>query len=875
MSAVDQADWHAALPVLRAARARAVSMAKQGSPALDGQVSGRVPALPRTYVPPLRLWHLLDEAATETATLLVAPAGAGKTLGVAGWVEDRAGVDAPVRWLVASRETSPGDLRRAVGAVRPGPGPALRRAAPGLVVVDDAEHLRQGCLRTIDDLLDERPDGVRLIVLTRRELGVNLVVAQLVGALTVLRGEVLRVPDDDARTLVRMHAPDCPDEVVERIVDEAEGWCAALVLGARAVRARGPDAGRRTPVLGAEVSDLVARDVFAGLSPRERHLLLAIVHESVVTAATAARLANDPGAGELLERLEAAGLLVSREPLPAGGEVFRVHSVLADVVRRRFAAGGVDVARARSTIARAAGVDVESGDLVAGLRRATIGGGPPAAAAILDEHGLAMVLRGEGAQVRAAGRASSTALDDHPGARLALGLERSHAGDTVAAARHLAAVSAAPPGMADAADGAIARLLRARLGLEPVGPACEAGLAVLGEADAYGVGRHALLLSLVGEAQLWTGRLGAGEASLGAAAHAARGEGSVGLEGEVLAQLSIARYTRGRVADAARLADQAARLAPPTGERGAIAGAHALVALHSDPWSPAAERAWADPGPHLLARFWADVGAALGMALRGHVDTAGDVLAAPVELPEVPPTLAAARQTARLLVAVAADDEAALRDAGAQLSGLGADGEALLADGLLAVVRRDLRRGLDLLEDAVAVPMVPQPDALGLALVCAAQVAAALGEPASSGRHLARAVARAARQDDALPLVGWLGHVPPVHALLGRVVVPLSPWTAGVIAAARRAGSLHSLATRTTPTAADARRAATATPFPLTPRERDVLERLARGASYADMAADLVLSANTVKTHVASLYAKLGAGRRSEALATARANDLL
>ena len=61
----------------------------------------------------------------------------------------------------------------------------------------------------------------------------------------------------------------------------------------------------------------------------------------------------------------------------------------------------------------------------------------------------------------------------------------------------------------------------------------------------------------------------------------------------------------------------------------------------------------------------------------------------------------------------------------------------------------------------------------------------------------------------------------------------------------------------------------------LTPRERDVLDRLARGASYADIAADLVVSTNTVKTHMASLYGKLGAARRSEALATARTMELL
>ena len=114
-----------------------------------------------------------------------------------------------------------------------------------------------------------------------------------------------------------------------------------------------------------------------------------------------------------------------------------------------------------------------------------------------------------------------------------------------------------------------------------------------------------------------------------------------------------------------------------------------------------------------------------------------------------------------------------------------------------------------------------------------------------------------------------------MHAVLARVRPPAGSWSAGVLATARDAGSLHALVARTTPTANEARRAGRPVAPPLTQREREVLERLARGASYADIAADLVLSANTVKTHVASLYAKLGAGRRSDALATARTYDLL
>jgi DNA-binding NarL/FixJ family response regulator len=61
----------------------------------------------------------------------------------------------------------------------------------------------------------------------------------------------------------------------------------------------------------------------------------------------------------------------------------------------------------------------------------------------------------------------------------------------------------------------------------------------------------------------------------------------------------------------------------------------------------------------------------------------------------------------------------------------------------------------------------------------------------------------------------------------------------------------------------------------LSPRERDVLLELARGSTYADIAANLYLSENTVKTHVSSLYSKLAVNRRSDALAVARTLRLL
>jgi DNA-binding NarL/FixJ family response regulator len=61
----------------------------------------------------------------------------------------------------------------------------------------------------------------------------------------------------------------------------------------------------------------------------------------------------------------------------------------------------------------------------------------------------------------------------------------------------------------------------------------------------------------------------------------------------------------------------------------------------------------------------------------------------------------------------------------------------------------------------------------------------------------------------------------------------------------------------------------------LSPREREVLAELARGSTYADIAANLFVSENTVKTHVSGLYSKLAVSKRSEALAVARSHGLL
>lgn len=62
---------------------------------------------------------------------------------------------------------------------------------------------------------------------------------------------------------------------------------------------------------------------------------------------------------------------------------------------------------------------------------------------------------------------------------------------------------------------------------------------------------------------------------------------------------------------------------------------------------------------------------------------------------------------------------------------------------------------------------------------------------------------------------------------------------------------------------------------PLTDRETQVLQQLAKGKTYDYIAVDLSISRDTVKTHVKHIYEKLQVGNKSEALIKARKDHLV
>jgi DNA-binding CsgD family transcriptional regulator len=75
--------------------------------------------------------------------------------------------------------------------------------------------------------------------------------------------------------------------------------------------------------------------------------------------------------------------------------------------------------------------------------------------------------------------------------------------------------------------------------------------------------------------------------------------------------------------------------------------------------------------------------------------------------------------------------------------------------------------------------------------------------------------------------------------------------------------------------AAFARNEAAIRSLGLTPRECEILDLLASGESNKELARRLGISPNTVKTHVARLYEKLGVQRRVQAIEKARMLTLI
>ncbi|MGB0100824.1 MAG: LuxR C-terminal-related transcriptional regulator, partial [Nocardioides sp.] len=859
---------------------------------VDG--SDHLPRLPRAYVPRKRLWRHLESAADSAAVLVVGPGGAGKTLGVVGWLRE-SGRTEGAAWVRADSTWTP---ERLLPLLRP----------DRLVVVDDAHQLPLATIRALDARLDTAPESMRLLLISRWDLPFTRLTAELFGHFTVLRGELLRLDEDESTALVAAHVSTQPSEVARVIADRTQGWCGAVVMTARAVAtATDPVAlAQQYAAEGLAVADRVASEVFATLQPRQRHLLLCVSTEPVVTPRLAVHLTRDPQAGQALAELEATGLLVTRLPATEHPDAhdpdvahqprYAIHPLLAEVARRRIAAGGDDVQRATATVQRAVRLDVDRGVTADAFRRLIAIGDHLGAADLLATVGLTLLLRGEAAGVHAWATAHPSAVDLAPGSWFALAVERWFAGPVGRAQHWLDRILNDPMPVTTATDfqQAAARLMRAQLGLEPATIALEHALTLLGrderpEADALEV----WLRCEVAVVENWLGRLEDAAESFRTVLQVGRSRNLEALRVVALSHLAFTELLSGRESTARGVADEAIATATDRGQGWSAPYAHNRAVLVRDlalfvdaPAHDLSETISAtlngdaellvhagDP----LSRFWHRMRRARLELARGSLARAERALATPIETPALPEHLWAALVLERAFLAALAKDGAALAEAQELLQLRGLVGEAAYVAGLCADLRGDRRDAACAFETAADGARCTVPPIRAMALVGAAQLRHELDEAAPAGDLMHQAIIATEVRRNAMPFLGWTRHGTAVRVLLDQQARRhATPWTGELLGATR---TRSSIATHFGPTtAAPGERltvpAGTIAPV-LSPRERDVLHELARGSTYADIAANLFVSENTVKTHVSSLYGKLSVNRRSAALAAARTMHLL
>lgn len=852
------------------------------------KVAEHLPRLPRAYVPRPRLWSHLDEATDGSLTVLVGPAGSGKTLGVSGWLH-QPGHQRSVAWV---RGDATWTAERLI---------ALVRSSPGLVVVDDAHDLPLPSVRALDALLDTDPESMRMLLLSRWDLPFTRLAPELLGQYTALRGDLLRLDAAEETALVAAHVHTDAAEVARAIAPRTRGWCAAVVLTSRAVAAAPDplDAARRYAEGGVSVADRVASEVFASLQPRQRHLLLCVAGEPSVTPAVAVRLSHDPHADEVLAELESTGLLVTRLPAPVHadgttvdgtGEVrYAIHPLLTEVVRRRTAAGGVDVMRAAATVARAVQLDVARGETDGAFRRLVAVGDHAATAELLADHGPTLLLRGHGEGINAFALAHPSVVDVNPASWFTIALERWLVG-SISCARHWldrVVNDPLPDTTTSTLQIATAQLMRARLGLESIPASVGHAKRVLAD-EPSDVASPALpiLLAELAVSQNWLGDLDGASATLARALQLSRSRDLPALTALALSHVAFTEFMQGRESACIEVADEVIAtleelpmVAPYSTHR-----ARLVRELASFVDLPAAMNGLSEPiaefPPHAAdptTKFWARTRRSRLALAAGSVSAAERALDVPLEIPELPDHLATVLDLERAFLAALAGDQPSLSRLAQILTSRGAQPEAALVTGLRADLAGDRRTAVVRLEEAAAGATCQQPPVRALALVTAAQLRDGLRDEDAARDLLFEGLVATEVRRNAVPFLGWSRHGTPVGDLLARYsVTHPSAWMHEVTAGM---SGLSGISTFFSPTTAlpheRAQLPAGALAPTLSPRERDVLNELARGSTYADIAATLFVSENTVKTHVSSLYSKLSVNRRSAALAVARSMHLL
>ena len=772
------------------------------------------------------------------------------------------------------------------------------------LVIDDLHELRSAeALSQLELLLMRAPAGLRFVLSTRHDLRLGLHRLRLAGELTEIRADGLRFTEADARALFEAAGIPLSAEALARLHDRTEGWAAGLRLAALSLAGH-PEPDRfAAEFSGSErtVAEYLLAEVLERQPEPARRLLLRTSVLERVNGELADLLTGGSGGERVLQELEQANAFVVA--LDARRSWFRYHQLFAELLQLELR--GSTPSELPALHAAAAGWYAAHGFALEAVRHATAAQDWDLAGRLLSDDWLGLGLKGLGAtahELLAAFPAGVIARDPELAARMA-GDELAR-GSLAEAERYLAlaarSLDSVPPGRRARAQ-LVVTVMRMRFARQ--------------RGDLPAVAEHAQRLLAPAEAPA--------EAPAAAEAAEAPDPAEPGpgqdLRAAALIDLGIAEAWTARFDEAERHLEQGVTLAHRIGrpflEVTGLAHWAQLASWRSFPLGAqratqalelAGRHGWTDEPVAGIAYL------ALGMALV----TQGRLEEGERSLEQAERTLRAEAEPAAgmrlryargLLELVSGRPEAALTAfrAAERLAGLLVT-EHTLALRLRAHVLQTLARLGDTnrVEQALAELGGPERDS-GPMRNAAAVLRLAQGDPAAAAAELAPVL------DGSVPLRSahlWdvqaflleaiardaLGDAGAARRALERALDLAQPEgllfpflldrAPGLLERHRRLGTAHATQVTQILTAlAGQEPAAPREPQrepprllePLSQAETRVLRYLPTKLSVPEIADQLYLSVNTVKTHMRHLYDKLGVHRRHEAVERARALGLL
>jgi len=848
------------------------------------------------------LWHRLDLSAQ--VTVVSAPAGSGKTVLLASWIDQANLADSsafvqvkrderdPRRFwlsaLTALRGTSSGSrLVRELPASSGLDGWAIvERLLADLaalqdrlwLVLDDVHELRSEEAREqVELLVLGAPPRLRIVLATRGDVRLALHRLRLESGLTEIRADDLRFSLPEALELFRAAGVDLNAGALARLHERTEGWAAGLRLAALALAGH-PDPDRfAAEFSGTErtVAEYLLSEVLERQPSDARRLMLRTSVLERVTGELADLLTGGTGGERTLRALETAnGFVVS---LDTARSWFRYHHLFADLLQLELR--NCEPKEVPALHERAARWQGANGYPVEAIRHALAAENWALAARLMAGHWLDLYLDGRSATVHElmAGFPPEDAGGNAELAAAAAGDELAH-GSVAAAERYLRLTETAsaprPGGEPDVLLDVVRMLTAEQTGDQRARGTLARRLlgaaASLGNAARPGLGPdlRALALISLGDSETWTGYPDRAEAHLDQAVALARRIGRPYLEFMALAYRGAVELTR-QLPLAAEPSRQAIELAERHGWTDDPVSGLAYMALGSAlAWQARLDEAdaWVRRAARTIDAEDRPVVAMRIRYLRGQLELGRGHPGAALAAFEAAEPLGGAHPFVRPLRAWVAIALVRLGDLD-RAEELIADvpetspvrGEMRIAAALLCLERDDA--------DGAILALVPVLSGsapvrwrswLTEAFLLEAAARDALGDSSASSRAAERAL-DLAEADRAL--LWFLLH--PVPELLARQA---------------RQGTAHGQLIaeilQLLPRGARASRPGQA-PDPLSKSELRVLRYLPTHLSAPEIGAELHVSTSTVKTHMRNLYAKVGAHSRSEAVALARSLGLL